>query len=623
MGIPDILGKKPQWVLWKYEKAEPKPKKVPYQANGQRADITNPNHLNNYGEISFQMMLGGYSGIGFVFTASDDLVGIDLDNVAENGILNQEAQEILNTLNSYAEWSPSKKGIHIICRGKLPPGSRRKGFIEMYDRGRYFTFTGDKINDLNVESRTQELLQVHSKYLGKQDGKQEKPQNNGCDVQSLSELEIITKAGQAKNGDTFNCLYRGDFSGYNSQSEADIALCNMLAFWTGRNAQMMDNIFRNSGLYREKWDKKHSTDGRTYGEMTINNAIDQCVDTYKLPKAKQNKPTKSVELINAEDINPETINWLWHPYIPQGKVVLMAADPGTGKTWLALYIIAHLSKGGYYGMDTMFNGTRFSPSKCLYITAEDGLGDTIVPRLMRMGANLKNISLLGPDSVLGLDDPGLHNVIREYKPKLAVLDPLQAFIGVDKDMNKANDMRSVLGPVVALAHETQTSFLIIAHNNKTVNLKSLHKVVGSIDMIGAARSVLSVINMPESVFGQKAMGHIKSNLAPQGDTILFHIENTGVVFDGFSEKNIDDILYPKIQTREKGAPALDEAVEFLQEFLADGEKTKDEIIKAAYDKGISDMTLQRARPIVGIESERTKVFPSKTIWKLSEKQQNI
>ena len=217
--------------------------------------------------------------------------GVDLDDMPEelaacaDGDYANTIGEFLTALDSYTEWSQSGNGIHIICKGKLPAGRRKNGKIEMYDSGRFFVMTGNAISDReDIPDRTEEIKPLHQKYLKQVPEKtaisSDSQQLILSNYSDLNTHEIIEKALNSANGEKFEKLFKGDFSDYPSQSEADIAFCNLLAFWCGGDAEKMDAIYRNSGLYRHKWDKKQS--GRsTYGELTIQKAITSCQEFYQ------------------------------------------------------------------------------------------------------------------------------------------------------------------------------------------------------------------------------------------------------------------------------------------------------------------------------------------------------
>ena len=356
-----------QWILWKYEDTGGKKlSKVPYQINGDRAKPNDKTTWSDYNTVKAVLYNfdNEYDGIGFVFTADDDYVGIDLDF----GIAEDVKDDIINTLDSYTELSPSGKGYHIIVKGKKTIGANRKNNIEIYDNLRYFTITENIINNKNtVQERQKELDYICKKYLC--DAPKQSNNNTGTTTAStLSDEEIIRLAGNAKNEEIFKSLLSGDITGYESHSEADIKLCSILAFWCGRDKVQIDRIFRGSGLYRPKWDEKHKADGRTYGQLTVDMACSNCVDVYK-PKQENrgNKQEKDLDIIYLDTVKPVTVEWLLYPYLPLGKVVVLAGEQGIGKSFFTLYLVSKFSKGiSSYNTNDLFFGIDLPPQKILY-----------------------------------------------------------------------------------------------------------------------------------------------------------------------------------------------------------------------------------------------------------------
>ncbi len=226
------------------------------------------------------------SGLGFMFSHSP-YVGIDIDHCIVDGKMSKLALNIVYEFQSYTEISPSGTGIHIICKGKLPGAGRKNSDLglEMYDSGRYFTVTENVLKGYTmIGERQQEIDELYQKHFSTkkyETSKQQILQPAIC----LDDNKIIDMAGRSKDGRKFLDLYSGNWQGYyKSQSEADIAFCNMLAFWTGRDFDQMDRIFRASGLMREKWTEKHGIN--TYGDITITKAIDDCSNIYEPPETR-------------------------------------------------------------------------------------------------------------------------------------------------------------------------------------------------------------------------------------------------------------------------------------------------------------------------------------------------
>jgi len=283
--IPLELQQIPQFVCWKaVPKDNGKIDKIPFDPKSEQpASSTNPASWGTFGQaVAALKNGGGYAGIGFVVTAKDPFVGVDLDGCGdpESGDIQPWAGEIISRLNTYTEISPSGKGVRMFLRGELQNPGRRKGNIECYTTGRFLTVTGHRVEGTpgGVMGRQEELNAFHREYIAKT--QQDQPSRANTAGMTLDDAELLNRARNAKNGTKFEMLFNGDWTGYPSQSEADQAFCNLLAFWTGCNPDQMERIFRQSGLYREK-DDKHPT----YLNYTIQKAIDGCPGVYgELPR---------------------------------------------------------------------------------------------------------------------------------------------------------------------------------------------------------------------------------------------------------------------------------------------------------------------------------------------------
>ena len=303
-GIPDELKGYPQWVVWRYEqyKGDKKPRKVPYSpVTGKRVKTT-PNDSGNWGTIedavqAAKTFKGRFHGIGFVFSAEDPFVGIDIDHCVVDGAPSALAREIIEKLQSFTEVSPSGNGLHIIVKGKKP-GTRCKRKldenqeIEIYDKERFFTVTGKRVADTSalVNQDKQAFEEVYQEYVEQLTNNE--PQKKTVSKQaapvvsvSLSDSELLEVISKSKKGAEFDQLFSGDMSPYgNDHNRADLALCQKLAFWTAKDREQIDRIFRLSGLMREKWDSKRRD--TTYGWMTVDKAIEGTDNTYE-PKGRR------------------------------------------------------------------------------------------------------------------------------------------------------------------------------------------------------------------------------------------------------------------------------------------------------------------------------------------------
>ncbi|BBL79307.1 hypothetical protein RxyAA322_11610 [Rubrobacter xylanophilus] len=249
-----------QWVCWRSEEQMGRKTKVPYSpSTGARARADDPETWGTLSEARDAARERGYDGIGFVFTASDPFCGVDLDSCVdpETGEVEPWAREIVEHLSSYTEISPSGRGLHVLVRARLPEGGRRKGRVEMYDRGRFFTVTGRRMpgTPRPIADRQERISTLHARLFPPRG--QGPPSTGGTGPGSgLSDAEVLRRAFSARSGERFARLWAGDRSGYPSDSEADLALCSMLAFWVGPDEDRIASLFARSGLMREKWNRE-------------------------------------------------------------------------------------------------------------------------------------------------------------------------------------------------------------------------------------------------------------------------------------------------------------------------------------------------------------------------------
>ena len=294
--VPDSLREREQWVCWREEERDDKLTKIPVTpATGGFASSTDPETWGSLETALEYTETEHADGVGFVFTDDDPIVGVDLDDCRdpETGDVDDAALDIIERLDSYTEVSPSGTGYHVLITGELPDGRNRRGSIELYDTARFFTVTGDHVErtPTHVARRQDALTAIHREYVKdtERDTAGESEQRGGVDDQSstagaadvdLEDEDILEKARNASNGEKFERLWNGNTVGYDSQSEADMALCCLLAFWTGGDRTQMDHLFRQSGLLREKWDEVHYAGGSMYGEETIERAIATTSEFY-------------------------------------------------------------------------------------------------------------------------------------------------------------------------------------------------------------------------------------------------------------------------------------------------------------------------------------------------------
>ncbi|MBD7942504.1 DNA primase [Psychrobacillus sp. Sa2BUA9] len=293
--IPSELRLLPQWILWKAEEKGGRYTKIPYQIDGNEARSNDRRTWSTFATAAKFYTESDADGIGFVFSRQDNFIGIDIDQCVSysadetekvNPIINTFAQGIIDTLDSYTEFSVSGTGIHIIIKGNLPQsvvGTGRKSAkhgLEIYQYGRYFTMTGNRENANGIYDRTEELAEVFEKYF---DDSDVQGRVNLADFEKdeikISNDALWERMFRSKNGDEIRSLYNGNLL-KDDHSGSDLALANHLAFWTGKSASRMDSMFRETSLMRDKWDRIHFSDtGETYGERTIATAISSTTTT--------------------------------------------------------------------------------------------------------------------------------------------------------------------------------------------------------------------------------------------------------------------------------------------------------------------------------------------------------
>ena len=316
-----------------------------------------------------------------------------------------------------------------------------------------------------------------------------------------------------------------------------------------------------------------------------------------------------LNLISMSEINAEEVQWLWYPYIPLGKLTILQGDPGEGKTSFILAVIAALTRG-----EPLPECERAAePMNVIYQTAEDGLADTIKPRLESAGADCTRVLVIDEGKrELTLCDARLEEAIRRTGAKLIVLDPLQAYLGSDVDMHRANKVRPVLKRLSLMAERTQCAVILIGHMNKAQGLKSGYRGLGSIDFRASARSVL-IVGRLKSGDTLRIVAQDKNSLAPEGAAIAFELHpEHGFQWKGFCDATVDNILNGTGQVQTKTMQMEDELRRFLTQT-----RPAEEVFALAKQLGISERTLKIAKRNLGILSERRA---DQWLWRLPEQE---
>lgn len=341
--------------------------------------------------------------------------------------------------------------------------------------------------------------------------------------------------------------------------------------------------------------------GRKNEDEQLRRELGKVSENVSRPKlaelAKQKRPPEEGDeddlgLVCLKDVEPEEVQWLWYPYLPIGKVVLLEGDPGLGKSWLTMTLTSHLS-----------NRKRFPESdkavggNVLILSAEDGLGDTVRPRLDQLGANVGKIfSVERPLTFNEEDMEDIEALIQKVKPVLIIIDPLVAYMGGSVDLHKANETREVMARMARLAEEHKLCVLAIRHLTKGGRDKSIYRGLGSIDITGAARSVIMVGRHPEDPDEGRVLCHVKCNLAPLGVPIGYSLRrgsNRPFRWEGpVTQYKVEEILSTEATA---GKSNYQEAVEFLKEVVNGEPRLADDIRRDAEAKGIPAKLINRAK----------------------------
>ena len=329
---------------------------------------------------------------------------------------------------------------------------------------------------------------------------------------------------------------------------------------------------------------------------------------FKSIVLKEPSKPETVKIIRMSDVELTPVDWLWKPYLPFGKLSVLQGNPGEGKTYFAMHLAAACTNG-----KLLPNMERMEPFNVIYQTAEDGLGDTVKPRLIEAGADLDRVLVIDDSEVqLTLSDERIEKAIVENNARLVIIDPIQAYLGADVDMNRANEVRPIFMRLGQVAQRTGCAILLIGHLNKAAGMQSLQRGLGSIDIAAAVRSVMFIGKLKHDPT-MRILTHEKSSLAPPGASLAFSLgDEGGFRWVGEYDITADEMLSgiePQRETKTQQAKDL------ICTLLAGGKQVlSEDIDKAALERGIPGRTVRDAKRELGdalkskIVEGRKKVF---------------
>ena len=347
---------------------------------------------------------------------------------------------------------------------------------------------------------------------------------------------------------------------------------------------------------------------KDWNDVLVHRAEIPNCNYFKSIVLKEPSKPETVKIIRMSDVELTPVDWLWKPYLPFGKLSVLQGNPGEGKTYFAMHLAAACTNG-----KLLPNMERMEPFNVIYQTAEDGLGDTVKPRLIEAGADLDRVLVIDDSDVqLTLSDERIEKAIIENNARLVIIDPIQAYLGADVDMNRANEVRPIFMRLGQVAQRTGCAILLIGHLNKAAGMQSLQRGLGSIDIAAAVRSVMFIGKLKHDPT-MRILTHGKSSLAPPGVSLAFSLgDEGGFRWVGEYDITADEMLSgiePQRETKTQQAKDL------ICTLLAGGKQVlSEDIDKAALERGIPGRTVRDAKRELGdtlkskIVEGRKKVF---------------
>ena len=616
--VPHALLKNDRWLAWKAvprRENQSKVSKVPYSPlTGFKCSPTDSTVLASF-EVAYNFAIGnaGITGIGFALFKEDQIIGGDLDNcINENGDLSDLALAALYHLDTYFEVSPSGTGLRFFGTGILPKTTVNNELgLEIYSEKRFLTVTGNVIPEkvFSLEP-IQDQVQGCCERLG-----QSSSARSGH-PDPVFDISRVKNALMTLNPD---CSYR------------DWITVLMALKSTNHNGAfaLFDDWSSHGKKYPgheqclEKWQTFTPEGGVGLGSLIFLakksgwvNPINDCV----LDKA----PPRVLGITTASEVTMKPIDWIWDGMLAKGKVHLLSGNGGRGKTTLMLAIAALITRGDKFPNATSCN----EPADVLYISGEDSMSDTLVPRFAACGGDCrlfhvseKPLATSGEYLAIGEHSDELRLIVDQYKPALLTIDPGTAFCGRGTDNNNATDIRVIMARLQELATSTGTAVMVLNHMTKPRgdgrDSAMVARVLGSGAWVHAARLVWGVI---EEESGDRFLGLLKSNLGALEHVYPYaiHQETVGDVLAqratiGTRAEGERLTSYQDFEITQHGAKTTEAEVQ-IRELLTDGPKSKQEIIDSCV--GVGSRTVERVAKELGVKTTRGGVH-GKATWELA------
>lgn len=483
-----------------------------------------------------------------------------------------------------------------------------------------------------VQNRQSALESVYRDVFGKPSAPSAAASNGAGTARDDSQL--IDRIMRSTQADRFNALYAGDWQGqgYTSQSEADLALASILAFWTGPDGSRIDRLFRSSALMRGKWDERRGE--KTYGAITIAKALDGRTDYYEQQNGRpaEHDDNKLAPGFLLSEVKPKEIDWLWPGYLPRGCTTGIEGDPGLGKSMLVIDMAARIASGKAWPDGTPGG----EPAGVILASAEDDPERTVLPRLLAMSGDPSLVRFLpavvdegqGGKHAISLpeDMSLLKTTIQSFSnPALLVIDPLEAFLDSKLDTHRSHHVRRVFAELDELARDCNIAVIVIRHLSKdSKNTNPIYRGMGSIAFLAACRLAYLVGLDPESNEPQSSrlriLAPLKCNIGllpnPRGFRIDYCADQKAPRTTWYPAP-LEVTAFDLLNGAYKPAGKTTAAVRMLTTELAGSSKLASDMEATASASNIDRATLYRARKILGVETKQIGVKGSKrnfSIW---------